>query len=65
MAKKIYIKPDAEHIVFYSKEEITASYTLGDGMAWQTIEQQANEGGVGGNISGNIGVGGGSADRED
>ena len=51
MQEKIYIKPKAEHIAFYSDEEIAAelpiaNYANGDGM----------EGGLGG-MSGNLGTG--------
>lgn len=42
MEKKIYVKPEAEHIVFYSEEEIANMQLVGDG-----------DGGViGGGISG-------------
>ena len=31
MEKKIYVKPEAEHIVFYSEEEIANMQLVGDG----------------------------------
>ena len=31
MEKKIYVKPEADHIVFYSEEEIASMQLVGDG----------------------------------
>lgn len=59
MAKKIYVKPDAEYISFYSEEEI---------MSVQNIADYANETGDGnadaGNASGGLEEGGGHDDWE-
>lgn len=53
--KKIYEKPKAEYIAFYSDEEIAANLPLA---------QYANDDGEGGIIGGSGGVGDGGADWE-
>lgn len=60
MAKKIYVKPDAEYISFYTEEEI---------MSVQNIADYANEtggdmGGDMGGTSGSLGEGGSYDDFE-
>ena len=48
MAKKLYLKPNAEYIVFYSEEEIAASISLDKGMEYE--RQESN--GMGGSVTG-------------
>ena len=53
--KKIYLKPDAEYVSFYSDDEIMAKQTLGSIQEYAAQEDSANDG-MSGNLSG---VGGG------
>ena len=60
MAKKLYIKPDAEYVAFYSDEELNASLPIGG------IDTYANENGdIDAGLSGGIVVGPGRPGRED
>lgn len=52
--KKIYLKPDAEYVSFYSDDEIMAKQTLGSIQYYATEDDSSD--GVTGNLSG---VGGG------
>lgn len=44
MAKKKYLKPIAEHIVFYTEEDITAKLPIDN---WAQYESDANGGNAG------------------
>ena len=60
MIRKVYLKPEAEYIAFYSDEELNASMPVGG------IDQYANEEFEGdGGMSGGVVVGPGNPDRED
>lgn len=55
MKRKNYLKPEAEHIVFYSEEDIATNIPLEVGAAMETEDKEAGTSGAFGEGTGGDG----------